>query len=611
MENGNESNQISPLLAASIDRDARPVPEYEWYGSAPRAAFLGRLGPQDSRTAGYKSPHSSRKDRPRGAKWSHAQVMYEGGVERAARHAAKRWVEPTARMGHRRPMLWAKRTGMHAAFRSPLLLPMPWLGVLALILGTPGCGGTDPYSPDPALFESGRCWSSLPDFDSKRVDCGFLRAPLVHGEDRGVVRIAAVRLKAADAFRHNPPVVFLQGGPGVRVLEDAGAFIGPLLANFGQERDLLFFDPRGVGLSEPTLHCPTRTPTTASATRAWADECRRHLEAKGVELSAFTSLDSAQDVALLGKAFGYEKLLLYGTSYGSLLAQHIMRDHPSSVHAAILDGVVPLNPPVYVEDTRAMEHSLQAVLRLCRGDPACNNTYPDLASTLDRVLVKLRAEPLRLPSMTATGAAIDLDAQGFLSILGLGARLDGGGALVPKLIESTDWVQETSDEARTQELRLFVRVLQNLFPTVALGRFLSTVCAEYPLPDEVLPATLWPETSKLAEEALNFIKTACDVWNLTPLPESARSAFASPIPVLLLSSEVDPATPPFWARTAPDAWPQSHAFEFPFLGHVVGFSADPCPRRIIQDFVRAPHQVPDGGCIGDIDFERAERLAGL
>jgi pimeloyl-ACP methyl ester carboxylesterase len=114
------------------------------------------------------------------------------------------------------------------------------------------------------------------------------------------------------------------------------------------QRDLVLFDQRGTGYSQPRLDCPERSAVTPalldgslSAEQAQGAiveafrRCRERLLAQGIDLSAYNSAASAADLNDLRLALGYEKLNLYAVSYGTRLALTLMRDYPQAVRSAV------------------------------------------------------------------------------------------------------------------------------------------------------------------------------------------------------------------------------------------------------------------------------------
>ena len=70
--------------------------------------------------------------------------------------------------------------------------------------------------------------------------------------------------------------------------------------------------------------------------------CSERLEKEGVNLRAFTFEAMADDLAMVMTALGYETFNVYGTSAGTVVAQHLLRDHPQRLRSVVIDSSVPL-----------------------------------------------------------------------------------------------------------------------------------------------------------------------------------------------------------------------------------------------------------------------------
>lgn len=106
---------------------------------------------------------------------------------------------------------------------------------------------------------------------------------------------------------------------------------------------------RGIGSSRPDTACepPPATPPDAALSAAERDaivretsqRCKAFWEGQGLDLTGFTVVEAAADVADLRDALGYDRIILSGDSFGSHWSMAVMRFHPRIVARAVLTGL--------------------------------------------------------------------------------------------------------------------------------------------------------------------------------------------------------------------------------------------------------------------------------
>ncbi|NIV33457.1 MAG: alpha/beta fold hydrolase, partial [Anaerolineae bacterium] len=295
----------------------------------------------------------------------------------------------------------------------PTAMPQPTV--------TPTPEPTDTPSPTPApvaVFEDAACPFDLPEGqeEGETVECGYLVVP----EDRS--NPEGRKLRLAVAIFHHPdgdpepdPVIYLEGGPGGSALEfvDLG-FEDQSAPVFAANRDLILFDQRGVGLSEPALDCPGLTELGIELldneidgrVLTYREMDDLHLETalaceedlhEIADLTAYNTIASAADVDDLRRALGYDQVNLWGISYGTRLALGIMRDYPDGVRSVVIDSVFPPDVESEVEAPANMDRALDLLLDSCAADEGCDSAYPDLRGVLFGMVDRLNEEPAAFP----------------------------------------------------------------------------------------------------------------------------------------------------------------------------------------------------------------------
>jgi len=275
----------------------------------------------------------------------------------------------------------------------------------ATVEPTPEPTATIEPTPEPvATFEEASCPFDVP--EGAPVECGFVAVPEDHNDPAGpTIRIAVAVLKDQSDEYQPDPVMFLTGGPGEKTVHNA-PLLAQVFAPIHPNRDLIVFDQRGAGLSEPALECPEFVQGLLDlldeadpdvVVQGQFDAlmaCRERLVSEGYSLSAYNTVQNAADVNAIRIALGYDQVNLYGGSYGSLLAQATMRDHPEGIRSVAINSVLPLEKSLFVEGSTTTANAVMRLLDACAADKACNSAYPDLQEVLFEVIDRLNAEPI-------------------------------------------------------------------------------------------------------------------------------------------------------------------------------------------------------------------------
>src|SRR5271163_2655459 len=237
---------------------------------------------------------------------------------------------------------------------------------------------------------------------SNEFACGHLTVPLdPSGATPGVITLA-IRRHRAPVGDEKSAVIALAGGPGQAALPFAEQFTD-LLGSIIATRDLIVFDQRGIGLSHP-LACHRFESSGASGPLGAAvGECAAQL---GPARSFYTTADTVADIEAIRVAGGYEKLVLYGTSYGTKVAEEYAQDYPSRVEALVLDSVVPPNGPEPLNRS-TFAAVPRILLQLCAARACAHITHNPVAD-LARVLRRMEGAPLSAQAIDGYGKAQQL-----------------------------------------------------------------------------------------------------------------------------------------------------------------------------------------------------------
>ncbi|MCA9918028.1 MAG: alpha/beta fold hydrolase [Anaerolineales bacterium] len=469
-------------------------------------------------------------------------------------------------------------------------------------------------TPEPAYeptFAYTTCEFGIP--GNRDVRCGYLTVP----ENRDDVANGRtvqlhVAIFASDSANPAPdPVVYLEGGPGGDALELVPLTFNDQFASFLADRDFIIFDQRGTGYSEPSLACPELIDltldtldddlTTEEGEALYLDAvaaCRARLVDEGVDLTAYNSAENAADVADLRVALGYEAWNLYGISYGTRLAQTVMRDHPEGIRSVILDSTYPLAANLQLETAVNAERAFTVFFAGCAADPACNAAYPNLDEVFAQLVSDLNDNPITIEVYNLSDrqnydALINGDF--LVSVLFNGLYSVELTKIMPKLIYDVR-------DGRTTDLNALVSTLLYQQQFFSQGMQLSVQCNEevsFSVPGETMPSTAYPYLNDIFEGGSvtgQFGFAVCDLWQSGEADPIENMLVNSNLPTLILAGEYDPITPPSWGQDVSEGLSDFYYFEFPGIGHGASVSAD-CPLEITQAFLNDPTTEPDASCI--------------
>jgi len=379
--------------------------------------------------------------------------------------------------------------------------------------------------------------------------CGRLTVPEDPAASAGqtidlfVAVIPALNRRAAFA-----PLFLLAGGPGQSAADLYASYAGAF-SKINRNHDIVLVDQRGTGRSNP-LTCDYAEDWQSSAADLTA--LRRSTEAclskYGDRVRYYTTSAAVGDLDRVRSALGYAVIDLYGSSYGTRVAQLYMRRYPKSTHLAILDGVTYPAQAIGPDTPFDGERALDLILGRCRAAPACAAAYPDLMQDFNALRGRFGTGKIALTLTDPTTGAplpIEFDRSVFAAALRLLSYNATEASLLPALIHEAAQGRLAPLAAQTV---LMARQVQG---QLASGMQNSVVCSE-DVPFFDSPPL---ERAKIAAtyqgtDQLDGLAEICKIWPRGPVDPDLHSALHSAVPTLLLSGDLDPVTPPADAERA-------------------------------------------------------------
>ncbi|MBV8951209.1 MAG: alpha/beta fold hydrolase [Actinobacteria bacterium] len=438
-----------------------------------------------------------------------------------------------------------------------------------------------------------------------RVSCGTLTVL----EDRDDLDGPVVQLPVAVLHSRAPhvrpdPIVYASGGPGLPGLADLDRFVAN---DVGGDRDVILFDQRGTGAAAPSLACPEVTDAivavleTADApsrdqarVRGGYDACRARLIGAGIDLAAYNTAATVEDLVDLRHALGIRSWNVFGASYGTTVALDLMRERPHGIRSVVLDSVLPTTVEFGGGATaiNLVADAFAHVFAGCAADASCHSNYPTLPADYWAMIGELDAAPIHTTVTGPAGRPMQIVLTGDDIVAGLYNALYDPTliGLVPQVIELLHHHQYGIVAT------LAAQALPVLTGT-SQGMAASVICAERQRlsnPSAAADAErAHPETSTLVTLS---VLPLCDAWDVPSLPARFNHPVRSTIRTLVLAGEYDPVTPPAYGNMAAHTLRRSEVVEFPGLGHTSIGYPNPCPSAIFHAFLDAPDNPVDRAC---------------
>jgi pimeloyl-ACP methyl ester carboxylesterase len=519
-------------------------------------------------------------------------------------------------------------------------------GVVGLVLAVAGCGSSDheyPSGPAPvpvASSDVGGQDFSIPYVPDARVappgDLTWRRCSLITGSDDNAAECATVEvpLDWSDAssqpielfvkrYRNVPTprgqLWLLSGGPGGSgadfesyVLDVTGQSPYPVFSKMAPDLEVYLLDHRGTGRST-RLGCDAEESadslggTTITATE-WPT-CQASLVAQwgAAGLAGFSISGAARDLGeLVGRTrHGTEPVFVYAVSYGTLWAQRYLAQFPDQPSGVVLDSIcAPGECQFGLRFDQGFHQIGQELFAACETDATCNAALaPDAWTRLGALYQKLDTGYCAESGFDRTTLRESL---GFLltswalrdyipAVLARLDRCNADDATALAYLLSALSADSSADTLYSQVLNVHIvlsELMENPAPTLAAVQ--ASVAGLY------LSLDAGPGYVRVYEQG----------WPTYPSDPAANQYAATSRPLLMLSGQLDPQTPPAVSEPirAHYTAPNQTFVSVPYAAHCVldqsPLTADApgtdstCGESLIRQFLTDPTAPLDQACLG-------------
>ncbi|MFF5576443.1 alpha/beta hydrolase [Streptomyces luteogriseus] len=464
-------------------------------------------------------------------------------------------------------------------------------------------------APD-AAQGGGASPSPLP--DDGEWQCATMRAPLDWSDPKGdTIGLELIRVRTTGAANERiGSLIFNFGGPG-----GSGVTSLPAFAE-GYEKlrtryDLVSFDPRGVGRSDPVL-CENdqqldayfqqdATPDDAAErtqlvdnTKEFNNACEDNSEKI---LPHVRTTDAARDLDLMRQVLGDDKLYYFGISYGTELGGVYAHLFPKRVGRALFDAVVdPTQDPEQgsLGQAKGFQLALDNFAEDCVSQAEecpIGDSAQDVKDRIARLLDELDRTPIQgifprqLTQTAATsGIAQALYSKDFWEYLteGLENAYDGDGRILLSLADSMNGRSENGEYS-------------NITPAnVAIN------CADdKPRYDSAYVQRKLPEfraASNLFGDYLAWSMLSCTDWAVPGAADHPDVSAPGSAPILVVGNTGDPATPYEGARAMVNALGKGVGVELTYRGqgHGAYDSKNKCVQGAVDGYLLDGKVPPTG-----------------
>jgi len=451
--------------------------------------------------------------------------------------------------------------------------------------------------PDANQIEFSNCTLALPGTQmTAKARCGTFEVAENPAEPTGRrITLKVAVAPATGKATEDDPLFFFAGGPG-QASSETWVMLQPVLNRIRKNRDIVMIDQRGTGGSNK-LACESEAVEDLNQEIDWdliRTETEKCLASIDSDPRMYTTTIAMADYNLVREAMGYDKINIMGVSYGTRAAQVYLRLFPETVRTVTLDSVVPMQLALGQEHAPMLDRAVETVFEDCAADETCNSLYPRHSEELKALFAQLRNDPQQITIINPVSGQPQemlLSADTLAVAIRFLSYASETQALIPLLIHEAI---VTGDLRRLASQAILV--MTGLNEMLSKGMELSVLCSEdYPFIDMSADYS----SSLMGNIFLEIIDLQCKVWPHGEVPDGFHQAVASELPVLLMSGERDPVTPPQYAAQTAETFPNS--LNLVAKGQAHSVMRNICLRDITTTFI-------ENGSLDDLDTSCVENI---
>ncbi|MFN8347053.1 MAG: alpha/beta fold hydrolase [Spirosomataceae bacterium] len=410
--------------------------------------------------------------------------------------------------------------------------------------------------------------------------CGYLVVPENRAKpNRRQIKIPFIYVRNPEIPEKNV-TIYSTGGPGYSTIDNytkinkSFAFL-----KFGS---YIAFNQRGTKSSIPCLECPEVNEAIKksyqyslnkdSLVNAATTVCRKRLAKEGIDLSAYTTYESAADISDLIKTLQLDSVVLFGVSYSGGLMHSVANLYPNRIKGLLLGSPLPSFTNYEEHALFSHQHALDIIFEKVNADSSWKRQYPNLKSRFEGYFASITDRKFSFnytPESETTAYSITYTKHELLSQL-IDHITTNSWKKVPEMLEN---MMAGKHQPYVED---YLRNVWRGNQWIAHGERFSVYCSgQIAFMDKKLMAKQTDLMPWWQGFQFNSPTPAmCDCWQVNPEPKVQKQAVLTNIPALIVTGELDPYCPVYYNRLMMQTMPHAQSFVIKNQGHVPSLMVD-------------------------------------
>ena len=466
---------------------------------------------------------------------------------------------------------------------------------------------------DTGKFVSAPCPVKVPEelVTNGKFSFGYMKVPEFHSKPYGnTIELAVAVFKFIGDIATHEPLIFVTGGPGS---SDIGGWVPLLSSNFGKlfldNRDVVIIELRGLRYSNPNLLIPEidslqmtlldKNYTEEKTIELYLETLKKAYDRftnQGINLSAYNNYEMADDIAFIMENLGYPKFTIFGVSFGTMGAQHVILKYPDRVVCGVLNATVDIQNGFSKFHVNSIK-TLDAIFEECKSDPVYAKAFPEQKNRFLALIKQLNEHP---DTITIKNPSDKKDYQVVLNGNKLSVWLFAGmyyNTQVPLTLQKI--LAKDYSEIQAQPDLIFP--LKNF----SHGLSVSIIESESSnIKDEQIPVNgEYGEFIKGCGTMMftpYFINQAKKVWIVDDLSQRERT-INSDVPILMFNGELDHLCHADYLNEMTKRLNNKYFYLFPGVAHSP-IEVGMCGISMMKEFIDDPSKAPNDSCFKEFRY---------